>query len=112
MPVKSMKLTREEPVHFRIRGVGPHPIVPPLSAPGEFFLDIEYLNYPGAPSWPIRPDELEPYRGAVEEAIRSRQVYWVDWSAIPLAAFQPARSATLVDRLLRAVAAGQTVPDE
>jgi len=75
-------------------------------------LEIDYLNYPAAPNWTIRPSELEPYQEAVDAAIQSQQVYWVDWSEIPLAVFQLEQRATLVDRLLRAVAAGQTVPAE
>src|SRR5688572_2747223 len=110
MPVTPTKLARPKPVHFRIRGVGPHPLDPPLSAPGQLLLDIEYLNYPAAPSWPIMPDELEPHREAVEAAIRSGQVYWVDWSERVMPMFQP--SLTLPERLLRAVSAGQMVPNE
>ena len=105
-------VTRKEPVHFRVTRVVPNIYPPPLdqlSRPDQLRLEIDYLNYPGAPDHlPIRPAALAPYRAAVEEAIHSQATYWVDWSEHPHAAFQ--EHPTLTERLLRAIRAGQTVP--
>ena len=68
----SLEITRKEPVHFRVRATGPHPLP---EYPFQLHLEIEYLDHPTAPRYlAITPSEFEEYAEAIEEEIVSKAV--------------------------------------
>src|SRR5215217_5029011 len=68
-------------VRFRINSFEPNPLPAQLSRPGEWVLavhvdmpdDHSHINYP------MMPEEFEPHLDAIREAVRTQDVYWVDW---------------------------------
>lgn len=111
VPVSGMKISREEPVHFRVLGIGPSPLGQPLSQPGELRLEVEYLNHRTAPRLiPVQPAEFATYREAIQEAIDSRAVYSVDWNYPEIPASPPRFKDSAFDRLLNALRDKNIVP--
>jgi hypothetical protein len=106
----SLEITREEPVHFRVRATGPHPLP---EYPFQLHLEIEYLNHPTAPRYlAITPSEFEEYAEAIEEAITNQAVYKVSWD-YPETPDSPSDAKdTTIHRLLNALRDRRTVAAE
>jgi hypothetical protein len=114
MPVSGYKIGQEEPVHFRINSFDPNPVPAPMSRPGERLLAVhvdmphrrEHINFP------MLPDQFTPYLEAIEEAIRTQDLYWVDWNYENMGAFDHRPQDSTDWRVLRALADRQMVPKE
>lgn len=52
---------------------------------------------------------LAPFLTAINEAIKSQVVYWVDWSTPLTAPYPPSKDVSLFDRLLKAIQDGHVV---
>ncbi len=103
----SLEITRKEPVHFRVRATGPHPLP---EYPFQLHLDIEYLNHPTAPRYlAITPVEFEEYGDGIEEAIDTQAVYEVSWDYPELPDSSANPKDTTINRLLNALRDRQIV---
>ncbi len=111
MGLTTRSLSQEEPVHFRVAGVQPHPVSP--HPPGhEIVLTIEYVNKPGILNVGMRTEQYVPYRDVVQDAIKSQAVYWVDWDYSKTPNWLPRMNDSTLDRLFRAIADRQIVNTE
>ena len=111
MSVETHTITQRDPVHFRVTELAPLPVAE-ATRPGWLVLSVAFLNkddgLPGMKS-PIPPQWYQPYLEAIEEAIRSQQIYWVDWDYTNAPDFPPRLSDNTVQRLLRAIGDRQIV---
>ena len=99
--MSSLQITRKEPVHFRVRGTGPHPLP---EYPFQLHLEIDYLNHPTAPpTLAISPWEFEEYGDAIQDAISTQAVYEVSWEYPDVPDVPPKRNDTNIDRVLNAL---------
>lgn len=100
--VTTTNITQAEPVHFRVQEVSPHPF-PQLARSETVVLRIVRAGKGGGINFEMSLRQFLPYRDAVEEAIRSGALYWVDWDYSKTPTFPPPMNDTTLDRLLKAI---------
>jgi len=93
-----------EPLHFRIRGVLP----PSDQSRGEIDLLIDCMTMPPL-RYSAKRVTLMPYMAALERAIVTGAVYWVDLSDIDILTFSPRMNDTILIRILKALENRQLV---
>lgn len=108
--VTTTTITQADPVRFRVREYGPNPF-PQLASPGRVILSIARIDTPGI-NFEMLLGQFLPYRDAVDEAIRTQAVYWVDWDYSTTPTFPPRMYDSTLDRLLNAIQDRQLVPPD
>jgi len=113
----TVEITHKSPVQFRVVSVvlDADRTQPPPSV-DEIVLRIENVNNPKTHDLGMTRARYLPYREALNDAIKSGTVYWVDWDVSAPPAFPPRFDEPTIGRLLDAIKNGQTVssdpPDE
>lgn len=114
LTIESRQISQEEPVHFRVNSFAPNTLPAPLSRPGEWVLDVhldmphrkEHLNFH------LMPDEFTPYQDAIQEALRTQNLYWVDWNFENRSAMAGFPTDSTDRRLLQALENRQIIAEE
>jgi len=107
------ELSQEEPMLFRVHRFEPSTSKPHLTLPNEHQFGVYLLGKRTPKLFMLEQDDYEPHREAIEEAIRTKDTYWVDWF-YPNTPLNPLVSVSdsLERRLLQALSARQIVPQE
>ena len=70
-------IPHEAPVYLRVRAIEPNPD-PTHAWTAELLLEIEFVDPPRTRVIGLAQHWYLPYHEALQEAVRSQQVYWVD----------------------------------
>jgi hypothetical protein len=104
-----MGISQRDPVHFRVDMINPFPM--PNPEPSAMVrLTFEILDRATHRTYRLPIELVAPYVEAVERAIASRAVYWVDLDYTKLPPYPPPGIADSIPmRILRAVQNQQVV---
>lgn len=97
-------------VHFRVVSIVPNPLRQGSDFDA-FMLNIAYVNHPAGTTFSLSSVCYARRQQAIDNAIASQLVYWVDWSRAIGSADGFATDRSELDLLLEAVADNQFVID-
>lgn len=101
--------TTDGVVHFRVASIVPNPLRQ-ASVLDAFMLNVVYVNYPAGTTFGLSSLDYARCQRAIDKAIASQLVYWVDWSLKVGDSERPGEPREL-DLLLRAIVGNQVVID-
>lgn len=108
---QSGRTSPDAPTYFRVVSFTPTPLTAPFRRPGEWILGIQRAEPRNRSKlhFPLLPADFAPYLDVIRAAIRSQDVYWVDWNDVHETVMAGVPIDATDRRLLRALEAQQIV---